>query len=362
MTALDHPTTIELSNDGFEQLKNSIHESKSLRDVNKEPDVRDNKIEEQETPKKNNTSSKKYSFKKGDQHFEIDDDFEFEMMADKKPVKMSFKELRERAAGDVAIKNRMHNLAEEKKRVQSTLKEFANISKTDPLGALEYISEKAKESDTEFEYSKYLEMLADQAEKLGKMDDKDRKSLELEKQLKKAKTELSQKERQEAIFQRKESMMSDYPQIDESSLAEMVQAVLESDEILDGAKDEWDVMDRVEDLIQETLTQRDIMTVIKEINPKYLSNENLIFSLSNQIKQNPDFDEEDIRDIIRNIIGDDHKQYDERSRDIQTLSRKQRQAVPVQHMREQNMTPYQLLERQLLERQEELSKTPLYKR
>ena len=48
-----------------------------------------------------------------------------EIMADKRPTKLTLRELKERAAGDIAVKNRMHSLAEEKKRVQSTFKEFA---------------------------------------------------------------------------------------------------------------------------------------------------------------------------------------------------------------------------------------------
>lgn len=357
MTATQETSTVELSHDGYDDLKNSLKESKSLRDVNKEPDIREAKKQEQRAPSQ--PSSKKYYARKGDQQFEIDDDFEFEVMADKKPVKMKFRELRERAAGDVAIKNRMHSLAEEKKRVQSTLREFTRLANEDPLGALEFISERAKESDSEFEYQKYLEKLADQAEKLGKMDDKERKSLELEKKLKKAETELSTKERQARIVERKESLLSDYP-IDDSQLSDMVEAVLNSDELLAGAENESDVMDRVEELIQETLTQRDIMTVIGETNPKYLNDDNLIFTLSDQIRQNPDLDEADIRDIIRDIIGeDDSRQESERLRDAKTLSRKQRQSAPVDRMIEQNMSPYQLLERQLLERKQELNKTPI---
>ena len=89
-------------------------------------------------------------FKKGDQSFELDDDYEIEIMADKRPTKMTLRELKDRAAGDIAVKNRMHSLAEEKKRVQSTFKRFAEMAKNDPLGALEFISSKAKEADSGF--------------------------------------------------------------------------------------------------------------------------------------------------------------------------------------------------------------------
>ena len=63
---------------------------------------------------------------------------------------------------------------------------------------MEFISNKAKESDSEFEYSHYIEKLAEQAEKLGQMDEKERKAFELEKKLAKAEHSSTPKIRKEA--------------------------------------------------------------------------------------------------------------------------------------------------------------------
>ena len=162
-------------------------------------------------------------------------------------------------------------------------------------------------------------------------------------------------------------MLSDYPEIGDSEFGQMVDAVLSNEDLLDGLTNEQDVMDKVEELIQETLTQRDIMSVIREINPSHLNDNALIFSISDQLKQNPDFDEEDVRDIIRELVGPPKAikpptKSDERARDIRTLSSKQRQAMPVDALKQQDASPYALLEQQLLERKQEISKTPLYKR
>ncbi|HNA62957.1 MAG TPA: hypothetical protein PKW79_07765 [Rhabdochlamydiaceae bacterium] len=356
-------TTVEMDNNGYEDLATQLIESKG-ENPNQEGDIRE-KSEPKERERPSHTA-KKYVLRKGDQTFELDDDYELEMMADKRPMKLTLRELKDRAAGDVAVKNRMHALAEEKKRVQATFKEFASLAKNDPLGALEYISSKAKEADGDFEYNKYVEMLADQAEKLGEMNDEQRKAHELEKKLKRAEQDLSQKERQQAVVLRKQDMLSNYPEIGDSEFGQMVTAVLDSDELLNGAESEHDVMDRVEDLIQETLTQRDIMSVIRDINPSYLNDNQLIFSLSDQLRQNPDLNEEDVRDILGEIIGKKApartSRADEREKDIRTLSSKQRQASPVRNIREQNADPYRLLEQQLLEKRDELRKTPIYKR
>jgi hypothetical protein len=363
---MDHSydsTTVTMDKSGLDSLQDQILNIKHDKNA-KNQDIREKSIPEPTS----SDLAKKYIFKKGDQSLEMDEDYELEFMADKRPMKLTLRELKERAAGDIAVKNRMHSLAEERKRVQSTFSEFTKLAKTDPLAALEYISNKAKESDSEFEYSKYIEKLADQADKLGKMDDKERKAWELEKKLAKAEENLSHRERTEAVALRKQELLSQYDGIGDSQFGDMVDAVLDNDALMEGLKDEHDVMDRVEQLIQETLTQKDIMTVIKEINPEHLKDTSLIFSLSDQLKQNPDLDEEDVRDILRELIGKQDFRptsaapRSERQRDIQTLSSKARQSSTLSSVRAQNASPYDLLTLQLQERKKELSKTPLYKR
>lgn len=356
-------TTVEMDNEGFDALKDQLLDGKSAKEANKEVDIRDKQeVKEPKKLKSEPQSSKKYVFKKGDKAIELDDDFEFEMMADKKPIKLTLRELKDRAAGDIAVKNRMHTLAEEKKRVQATFSQFAKMAQKDPLGALEFISSKAKEADSEFEYNRYLEKLAEQAEKLGRMDEKDRKAWELEKKLEKAEQDLSHKQRTEAVVLRKQQMLSEYQGIGDSEFGQMVDAVLSNEELLEGLEDEHDVMDKVEELIQETLTQRDIITVISEINPAYANDNQIIFALSDQLRQNPDLDEEDVRDIIRELIpaaqGRRSPKVDERERDIRTLSTKQRQSMGGNY-REQEASPFELLKQQLLENKDKFKKTPI---
>ena len=366
---MDHTyesSTVEMDRSGFASLQDQLINSKANKAETPE-DIRD-KAPAKESKKETVAPSKKYVFRKGDQSLELDDDYEIEFVADKRPTKLTLRELKDRAAGDIAVKNRMHALAEEKKRVATTFKQFADLAKTDPLAALEFISSKAKESDSEFEYSKYIEKLAEQAEKLGQMDEKDRKAWELEKKLAKAEQDLSHKERTEAVVLRKQEMLSDYPEIGDSQFGQMVDAVLQNEDLLAGLESEHDVMDKVEELIVETLTQRDIMTVIREINPAYLNDNALIFTLSDQLKQNPDLDEEDVRDIIGQIIAPAPRVQSRppvqsnRQRDIQTLSSKARQGNSVSNMRNQNADPFDLLKQQLMERKKELATTPLYKR
>lgn len=356
-------STVESDDKGFESLQDKLLARQSEKSES-------GKTQEETAPREKDerltNPQKKFVFQKGDQSVELDDDFEIEFMADKRPTKLTLRELKERAAGDIAVKNRMHSLSEEKKKVQSTFRQFAELSKTDPLAALEFIASKAKESDSEFAYEKYIAKLAEQAEQIGQMDDKERRAFEAEKKLKKAEQDLSQKSREQAVVLRKQEMLTDYPEIGDSQFAQMVDAVLSNEELSEGLDDENDVMNKVEELIQETLTQRDIMSLIQEINPQHVNDQNLIFSLSDQLRQHPDLDEEDVRDILSQLIVPGEtvgKPVDkQRQRDAQILSDKVRQSMPTSSLRQQNATDFQILSQRLIERNKDPKKTSRYDR
>lgn len=343
---------VEPDTASFDNLKDQLLLKKTEKAEPRDEKKTDSpEMDQKERSHSDAPSVKKYLFKKGDQSFEIDEDAELEFMADKRPIVLTLRELKDRAAGDVAVKNRMHTLAEERKKIQATLKEFATIAKDDPLSALEYISGRAKEADSEFEFQKYLEKLAEQAEKLGQMDDKEKKAWDLEKKLKKTEQDLSLKEREKAVVLRKQEILSEYPEIGDQKFGQMVEAVLANPELSEGLENERDVLDRVEELIEETLVQRDIINVIEQINPTYANDNRIIFALSDQLKRNPDLDEEDVRDIIRELIP-----ANERTKAIKTLSDKQRSSIPSNQLRNHGAEDFDILKAQLLEKKEQEKK------
>ena len=103
------------------------------------------------------------------------------------------------------------------------------------------------------------------------MDEKERKAWELEKKLAKAEQDLSHKERTEAVVLRKQEMFADYPEIGDQQFGQMVDAVLQSEDLLAGLESEHDVMDKVEELIRRDSHTERHHEVIKEINPAYLN-------------------------------------------------------------------------------------------
>ena len=333
--------------DGFESLKEQLL-NRRKPDAPQGESESSAEAEETKTKEQPQSASKKYVFRKGDQSFEIDEDAELEFMADKKPMKLQLRELKDRAAGDVAVKNRMHSLAEEKKRVQQTLKRFTDLSKTDPLGALEYISSQAKEADSEFEYNTYLKKLAEQAETLGKMDERERKNWELEKKLSKANEDLSLKEREAAVVRKKQEILEEYPEIGDRKFGEMVDAVLGDENLLAECENEMDIMNMTQNLIQETMLQADIADVIESVNPAYARNNELIFAIRDQVVANPDLDEEDVREIVREVLGQSKRAEAQRS-----LSYKQRNSAPIESLKSQGASDFEILKQQLQQRNQE---------
>jgi len=338
------------------QILNARESQKTMpsKNVEKEEVIREKSTAPRSKP---SGDHRKMIFRKGDQVFEVDEDAEIEFMADKRATKLTLRDLKDRAAGDIAVKNRMHSLAEEKKKVNETFREFARIAQDDPLSALEYISEKAKEADSNFEYQNYLEMLADQAEKLGRMDEKDRKAIDLEKKLAKANSDLSQKEREQTVVLRKQEILEAYPEIGDQRFGQMVEAVLDNPELIEDCETEEDVMNTVETLIEETMAQRDIMSAIERIDPDYMNDNDLIFAISDQLKQNPDLEEEDLEEIIREVLGPPKREEPQidpkRVEASRKLSEKQRATVPRQQLRAQGSSDFHLLAAELQRKKQE---------
>lgn len=291
---------------------------------------------------------KKYTFRKGDQTFDIDEDAEIEFTADKSPVKMKLRDLKDRAAGDVAIKNRMHSLAEEKKKVQATLKEFTSLGKKDPLGALEFISKMAKEADSEFEYDKYLTALADQAEKLSQMTESELKAYKNEKKLEEVEGDLSEEKQKSLISQMRQESISRL-QIEESQFNDAAHRVLDNPDLMESIDNENEFFQTVEEMVTEARAQASVIKAINKVDPALATNEEMIFEISGLIRNNPDFTQADVQDIVNEVLSDHKKQGAE-----QRLSNRQRaNNVNLNHMKTQDVSEYGLLVEQLKERRDQ---------
>lgn len=336
-------TTVQADVAGFEDLATQLMNKKDNK-----TSVPEAKLPREEIPtreEKAETEARRSSFRKGEQVFDIDDDAEIEFMADKQSVKMKLAELKDRAAGDVAIKNRLHSLAEEKKKVQGTLKEFGKIAEKDPLKALEYISKQVKDAGTEFEYERYLAALADQAEKLGRMDEKERRAHQAEKRLKEVEGDLSQKEIESLVRQQAQESR-DALGITESQFNQAAQMVLGNETLMETIEDEKEFFSTVEEMVVKARSQKRVEAAISRVDPSESTNTDLIIELADIIEDLlPDGTEADLQEIVAEVLKPKS-----RGRAEARLSEKQRSSMPVEHLRTQGASEYQLLVEQLKEK------------
>ena len=329
--------TIESDVEGFNSLASQLLSNKEHKSQTQIPEKREEAPQEEII-----NEIKRSSFRKGDQNFDVDDDAEIEFMADKQPVKMKLAELKDRAAGDVAIKNRMHSLAEEKKKVQSTLKEFGRIAEKDPLDALKYISKQVKEAGTDFEYEKYLSALADQADKLSRMDEKDRRAYKAEKRLQEVEGDLSKKNQENLIGQYAQESQENLG-ITESQFNRAAEMVLENPVLMESVGSEEEFFETVEEMVIKAKQQKRVEGIISKVDPSEVTNSDLIIELSEMVDDLlPDGTDQDLYDILSEVLKTKSKVKIE-----SRLSEKQRASMPVEQMKAQGASDFHLLVEEL---------------
>lgn len=259
-----------------------------------------------------------FKFAKGQKNWEVDDDAEFEFMADKQPVKMTLKEMRDAAAGGIAVRNRMRQLSEEKKTFREPFQEFSRTAKEDPLGALEKMFVAIQKVDPDASFSDFLNDLAAQAQKVARMEPNARKAYQLEKQLKDQEEKLSDSEQLVRINELKQELMTEMG-LPEEKIYEFGQHILNHPVLSQGLETEEDLMDRIGDLAEEIEMQKASFEALRKYKTDMSPRDPLIFELSSLLKSNPDFDQHDLDEIAAEVLGTV-----QRAKASQKLSKRQR--------------------------------------
>lgn len=259
-----------------------------------------------------------FTFQKGEKNWDVDDDAEFEFVADKKPVKMTLKEMRDAAAGGIAVRNRMRQIAEDKKALYEPYKDFSKISKEDPLGALQKMFGAIQTVDPDADFDEFIADLAKQAQTIAKMEPSERKAYELEKELNEKKERLTESEQLNRIGELKEELVAQTNLSDEK-IYEFGQTILNHPVLSQTISNEEDLMERIGELAEEIEMQKVSLEALHKHNSDIPPNDPLVFELSNLLKQNPDFDEKDLAEIAEEVLGSVQK-----AKASQRLSKKQR--------------------------------------
>ncbi len=270
------------------------------------------------TPNQAEVKRKGFTFKKDETIWDVDDDAEFEFVADKRPVKMTLKEMRDAAAGGVAVRNRMRQLAEEKKVLQDPYKEFSRIYRDDPYNALKKVFSAIKTIDPEANFDEFISGLGKQAQSVAQMEPSARKAYLLEKELKEVQEKQTESQQLLKLGELK-NQLAEQTGLSDEKIFSFGQQILKHPVLSQTVKTEEDLIARIGDLAEEVELQKASHEALQKYKSNISPRDPLVFELSNILKQNPDFDERDLEDIASGVLGTVQK-----AQASQKLSRKQR--------------------------------------
>lgn len=331
-----------------EQEADEVHVRKNAR-TGEQMGERDEEQEEAYDSKEEKVN--KLRFQKGEDSFEVDEDAEFELRADGKSRKVTLRELRDYAAGGIAIRNRMRQLAEEKKKIQTPFINFSKVSKNDPLGSLKKVFSAIKEVDPNADFKGFLRDLGNQVQQQAKMSPAERKAYELENQLREKDEALSDTQRLQMIKELEQDVMETY-NLTQDKVAEYGDVILSDPHLAKTVRNEKDLFDRIGLFADEVDRQQAVISALGQVDKRIKPHDPLVFELSEVLRKNPDFDSDDLQDIAHQIVNGVEK-----SKASQKLSKKQRSRAI---MRKDSlkpdyskMKPAEALKHQLLEKRKQ---------
>lgn len=288
-----------------------------------------------------------FQFTLGDEIFDVDENAEFEFKADGKSVRMTLREMRDAAAGGVAVRNRMRALSEERKKLFTPYKDFSKVASSDPLNALKRVFTSIKQVDPGADLNTFLRALGKQAQSLTQMSTSEREAYQLKRELDETRETLTESERIAKIQEWKQELIGEMG-LTEQQVYAWSQKIL-SDPILGSdIENEEDLFDRVEAFADEVQRQQAVIAALHEYQPNLPANDPLVFELSDLLKQNPDFTEADLKEVAEGVLNGV-----KRTKASKALSKRQRSNVIRGHRSPQlqdfsKMPPKDALKAQLL--------------
>lgn len=345
--------THDLSSEDFKFLDNQLREDRNAIQKSKANAVdvlgktgdgervgeRSESKPQADSPKDN---VKKIKFQKGEQSWEIDEDALADIKADKSVRSLTVKELRDKAAGEIAVENRMRDLSEKRKEQESFIKKFTSVSKTNPAKALEIMIEYAAKSDPELNFNKFIDDLAKQAESLGQMTEAERRAYELDQKLKEKDAILKDKENEENFNSLRENFVQT-AEISHETFDNYAEMILQDPVLSREIKSSEDLVNRIDDFHFEVCAQQAAHAALSTAVKGLPKDDALVFDLADVLKQNPDWEPEDVIEVAQGILKEQ-----KRNNAAQTLSRKQRSTVSEEDLPDENLSDAEFLAKEIL--------------
>ena len=245
---------------------------------------------------------KSLQFQVGDELIDVAEDAMIEFKADGKKIKMTLAEMRDAAAGGTAVRNRMRELAEEKKKIFTPYKNFSKVASSDPMNALKRVFGSIKQIDPETDFNQFLRNLGKQAQSLTQMSPSDRKAYELERELNETREKYTEKELLQNIQERKQELTGEYD-LTEDQIYGYGQQILSDPALSASIQNESDLFDRIEDLADEVDRQKAALGALRKFDGKLTHTDPLVFELSTLLEKNPDFNEQDLEEIAEGVLS-----------------------------------------------------------
>lgn len=242
-----------------------------------------------------------FQFSLDDETWDVDPKAKFKFKADGKTISMTLEEMRDSAAGGIAVRNRMRNLSNERKKLYAPYKDFNSISSKDPLGALKKVFSAIKEVEPDADMKRFLVDLGKQAQSLTQMSAPERKAYELEKELNETRKTLTERERIALVQERKQELIGEVG-LTEEQVFEFGQHLLSDPDLAGTIRNESELFDRIEDLADEVHRQQAVISALQKYDPKLSNTDPLVFELAALLDKNPDFDEHDLDDIVQGVL------------------------------------------------------------
>jgi hypothetical protein len=340
-------TPFEALKQQLQEKKNAIPQQKAAEVHVREPSTDSKEVggrsqgeERTSHSEEEKAAAKKIKFNKGEQFWDLDEDAVLEFMADKKPVKMTLKEMRDAAAGGVAVRNRLREVAEEKKKIGTVFKNISDTAKTDPIKALQLMMSKVNEIDPEMTYANFMNKFAEQARKLANMDPKEHKVWELERELQ----DKDKAIRSNQLIEMREDLER-RTGMDAETFDELAVFIVEDPDLSKDIKKEEDIIEKVEELYSGITLHKFSHEILQEVDESISPRSPIVSELSKFVRLNPDFTEKDWLEVAREAVKFGKKDGAQRY-----LSNKQRTSTSEKDFIEAGLTPIEVLKRQALEK------------
>lgn len=261
---------------------------------------------------------KTFKTKNGRDDVELRADMEIPVTIDGQETTVSLNELRNGYAGQATVKQRFEQLAMEKQTYEADRAALDNFvgevfddAESDPLGAMIKIAERAGLDPVKYQMT-LLDALAEHAQKWANMSEHERAVYKYDLENQQLKSRLERTETQNKSYLERTQLDNQVTEItrdlgiDKQTFAENYYDIVDYFES-EGLDINQITPELVADYIIDQHNEEVTAEILRSVDPELAEDDEAINTLMSVAEQNPDFTEEDLREIAAEAWGVDSK-------------------------------------------------------